>query len=377
MPNENVEKVASISGTAASPATASNGVEPPSVNPDTGAVSGTGTQGDPGSTDTVSFSEEVMDELKADENAGDAGAVSTGDLKADEKPGTEEDKKSDEAKKPEEIEEERKAMEERLKEVEKKIVEENKKLEAALRSGDAKKVQECMKNLDSLEKEKETLTSELAKLPPAPETTPTKTPAQTQTPVQSPSASPACAPTAAPSCSPSATPAATQGGPVTANTSNPTAPINLTGNDKKTASFINDYLASKGSPAAGKGAGEMMVKYGKQYNVDPLILLSIAGHETAFGKTGIGVNGMLGVGAYDSDPNNATRNPEFSGIENQIRRGAETFSRLRAKGGSSSDDSIANQLAAANRGGWATDGNWHNGVARMYSQVSEAARTYA
>jgi hypothetical protein len=147
----------------------------------------------------------------------------------------------------------------------------------------------------------------------------------------------------------------------------------LTADDQKVADFINNYLEEKGSPAAGQGAGEMMVKYGKEYDVDPLVLLSIAGQETQYGKTGIGVNGMLGVGAYDSDPNNATRNPAFSGIENQIRRGAETFSRLRANGGSSSSDSIADQTAAVNKAGWATDQNWHNGVTSIYNSIAKQA----
>jgi hypothetical protein len=146
----------------------------------------------------------------------------------------------------------------------------------------------------------------------------------------------------------------------------------LQGNDKKTADYIDQYLTKKGSPAAGKNAGEMMVKYGKQYGVDPLALLSIAGQETQYGKLGVGVNGMLGVGAYDSDPNNATRNKAFSGVENQIRRGAETFARLRAKGGSSANDSMAAQLAAVNKAGWATDKNWHNGVSSIYSQILKA-----
>jgi hypothetical protein len=165
-------------------------------------------------------------------------------------------------------------------------------------------------------------------------------------------------------------------GEVTPPETSPSAPINLEGNDKKTADFINQYLQQQGSPAAGKQAGEMMVKYGKQYGVDPLALLSIAGHETQFGKKGVGVNGMLGVGAYDSNPRNSTRNPKFSGIENQIRVGAKTFANLRAKGGSSANDSLSRQFSAANRAGWATDRNWHNGVGRMYNKISSSAKKY-
>jgi hypothetical protein len=146
----------------------------------------------------------------------------------------------------------------------------------------------------------------------------------------------------------------------------------LSGDDAKTAQYIDDYLAKKNSPAAGKNAGELMVYYGKKYDVDPIILLSICGQETQFGKTGIGVNGMMGVGAYDNDPQNACRNPEFSGVAKQIEVGAKTFAHLRAKGGSSSKDPISVQTAAVNRAGWATDAGWHNGVDRMYRQIANA-----
>ena len=146
--------------------------------------------------------------------------------------------------------------------------------------------------------------------------------------------------------------------------------------DQKMADYINEFLEEKGSPAAGTGAGEMMVQYGKEYDVDPLILLSIAGQETQWGSTGIGVNGMLGVGAYDSNPNNATTNSNFAGVENQIRVGAKTFHNLREKGGSSSSDSVADQTAAVNAAGWATDQNWHNGVTSIYNQVSAGYTEY-
>ncbi len=147
----------------------------------------------------------------------------------------------------------------------------------------------------------------------------------------------------------------------------------LTGDDQAKAQFIDEYLGQKGSPAAGQGAGAMMVKYGKEYNVDPFILLAIAGQETQWGKTGIGVNGMLGVGAYDSDPNNATRNPTFSGVENQIKKGAQTFAKLRDKAGCSPSASVAEQTSAVNKAGWATDQNWHVGVTKIYNQIAGAA----
>lgn len=141
----------------------------------------------------------------------------------------------------------------------------------------------------------------------------------------------------------------------------------------KQAAWINDYLSQQGSPAAGQNAGEAFVKYGQENNVDPMVLLSIAGQETQFGKLGVGVNGMLGVGAFDDDPDNSTRNSKYSGVENQIRLGAETFADLREKGGASADDPIEVQTAAVNKAGWATDPNWHTGVDRYYGQISQAA----
>lgn len=138
------------------------------------------------------------------------------------------------------------------------------------------------------------------------------------------------------------------------------------------AGFINDYLRKKGSKAADQQFGELAVKYGREFEVDPLVLLAIAGHETGFGKLGVGLNGLLGVGAYDSDPNNSTRNSKFSGVENQLRVGAKTFANLRKKGGASPSDSIEKQLEAVNRAGWATDPKWHQGVAAMYKQIKGA-----
>ena len=142
--------------------------------------------------------------------------------------------------------------------------------------------------------------------------------------------------------------------------------------DAATAEFIDNYLGEQGSPAANSNAGALMVQYGRDYGVDPMLLLAIAGHETVYGKEGVGMDGMLGVGAYDNDPNNSTRNPEFSGVETQIRRGAETFAALREKGGASPTDSIEDQLAAANRAGWATDPDWHLGVKRHYDAIMAA-----
>ena len=141
--------------------------------------------------------------------------------------------------------------------------------------------------------------------------------------------------------------------------------------DEDLAKGIDEFLASKGSPCP-EGTGALFVEAGKKYDVDPLVLVSIAGQETQWGQTGIGMNGMLGVGAYDSDPNNATRDPKFAGVANQIERGAETFANIRAGNGGSASDSIADQLKAVNNHEngnqywWASDSNWDEGVQSIY-----------
>ncbi|MBI2252108.1 MAG: glucosaminidase domain-containing protein [Armatimonadetes bacterium] len=148
-------------------------------------------------------------------------------------------------------------------------------------------------------------------------------------------------------------------------------PISLKKNDQKLANFINNYLISKGSPAANKGAGEWMVYYGKKYHVDPLILLSIGAHETGLGSLGVGVRKMLGVGAYDNNPDGAT---PYDGLEKQIKYGAITFSNLRKISGISQDASLSTQLLAVNRAGWASDSKWHKGVAQHYNKIAGEAR---
>ena len=139
--------------------------------------------------------------------------------------------------------------------------------------------------------------------------------------------------------------------------------------DKHVASFIDDYLTKKNSPVAGKGAGELMVAQGKANDVDPLILLAIAGHETVYGTKGIGADGMLGVGAVDNNPQNATKNAKYKGFENQITVGATTFRQLRAKGKSSSSDPIDKQIETVNKNGWASDQNWYKDVSKIYGQL--------
>ncbi len=147
-----------------------------------------------------------------------------------------------------------------------------------------------------------------------------------------------------------------------------TVPPELSADDEKLAQFIETQL--EGSPAAGKGLGAHFVAAGRKNDVDPLALVAIAKHETGYGKLGVGLTKMLGVGAYDSNPNGKT---EFDGAVNQIYSGAKTFANLRAKGGSTSKDSLGTQLAAVNKAGWATDQSWHTKVASHYNNIAANA----
>lgn len=156
------------------------------------------------------------------------------------------------------------------------------------------------------------------------------------------------------------------GGPADINP----VPPELAGDDKKLAEFIEGKLA--GTPLEGQGLGSHFVAAGRKHDVDPMALVAISKHETNFGKLGVGVRKHMGVGAFDSSPNTPRR---WDGAVNQIYSGAKTFANLRRKGGSNSGAPLSQQLAAVNRGGWATDGNWHRGVARHYNSLSQGGNT--
>ncbi|MGE0494554.1 MAG: DUF6435 family protein [Vulcanimicrobiota bacterium] len=149
-------------------------------------------------------------------------------------------------------------------------------------------------------------------------------------------------------------------------------PPKLAGDDKKLAQFIEGKLA--GTPAAGKGLGAQFVAAGRKYDVDPLALAAIGKHETGFGALGVGLDKMLGVGAYDSSPSTPR---QWDGAVQQIYAGAETFANLREKGGSNAKAPIASQLSAVNKAGWATDPNWHSGVGRAYNELSKGSGSKA
>lgn len=98
-------------------------------------------------------------------------------------------------------------------------------------------------------------------------------------------------------------------------------------------------------------------KYGKQYGVDPRLLLAIAKHETGFGTLGLGRRGLdLGYGAFDSGASYA-----WQGRENQYMYGAKW---LAAHGVRTLDD-----LRAGKASSWATDPNWEAGVTSAYGGI--------
>lgn len=149
-------------------------------------------------------------------------------------------------------------------------------------------------------------------------------------------------------------------------------PPKLAGDDKQLAQFIEGKLA--GTPAAGKGLGAQFVAAGRKYDVDPLALAAIGKHETGFGALGVGLDKMLGVGAFDSSPSTPR---QWDGAVNQIYSGAKTFANLREQGGSNAKAPIASQLSAVNKAGWATDPNWHSGVGRAYNELSKGSGSKA
>lgn len=62
------------------------------------------------------------------------------------------------------------------------------------------------------------------------------------------------------------------------------SPYNIMGKPTISAAYINQILASAHSPAA--GLGQTIIDLGKQYGIDPVFLVAIFQHESAFGTTG-------------------------------------------------------------------------------------------
>jgi murein DD-endopeptidase MepM/ murein hydrolase activator NlpD len=98
-------------------------------------------------------------------------------------------------------------------------------------------------------------------------------------------------------------------------------------------------------------------QYGRQYGIDPRLLLAIGGHETRWGTLGAGRQGYtLGYGATDTGLLN-----QYAGVGNQYRNAARTLSGWGAR-------SIGDVLAGkASR--YATDPAWERGVASTYRSL--------
>lgn len=155
-----------------------------------------------------------------------------------------------------------------------------------------------------------------------------------------------------------------------------TAPVDVAPSSLE--SRLDLYVRKQGGlEAANRRFAKLAIEAGQKNDVDPLILTAIAAHETNFGQLGVGVDGLLGVGAFDLDPNNAIRNPQFAGVRNQLFVGAATFRNLRNEFQVGSSAPVQEQLFAANRrrtdgsSGWASDLNWHKGVFSHYRRVAD------
>ena len=98
-------------------------------------------------------------------------------------------------------------------------------------------------------------------------------------------------------------------------------------------------------------------RYGKQYGVDPRLLLAIGGHETQWGTTGAGRPSQggyaLGYGVTDSGILS-----KYAGLQNQYRYGASTLAKWGVHG--------LQDVMAGKASRWATDPAWEQGVRSVY-----------
>lgn len=89
------------------------------------------------------------------------------------------------------------------------------------------------------------------------------------------------------------------------------------------AEKIDEYLTNKSSPLA--GYGEIFVKKGREYNIDPRLLVAITGAETSFGR-----HLCADFNAWNwfyIDPNDCSKNT-FNSWEEGIDRVADGLRRL-------------------------------------------------
>lgn len=106
-------------------------------------------------------------------------------------------------------------------------------------------------------------------------------------------------------------------------------------------------------------------KYGKEFGVDPKLLLAIGGHETQWGAAGAGRQGYtLGYGVTDSKTLS-----KYQGVENQYKYAAST---LASWGVHTIADVQAGKAAR-----YASDPAWEKGVAAVYGSLGGKLPTVA
>lgn len=107
--------------------------------------------------------------------------------------------------------------------------------------------------------------------------------------------------------------------------------------------------------------------YGKEYNVDPLLLAAIADHETGYGNLGMGKKGYtLGYGATDSKALS-----QYAGIEKQYKYAAKKLGSY-FQGQTVTQEGLNGFL----RDSWkASDTGWANKVWSIYSGFGGGSNT--
>lgn len=149
-------------------------------------------------------------------------------------------------------------------------------------------------------------------------------------------------------------------------------PEGIRANDENMADFINKYLSLKASPVKNCKVGELMVKYGNKYGVDPLVLLAISAYETGYGKLNEGFIKIIGLDFKDAG---AGDKDEGKIIERQLEIGALNFRNMKLKAGVLKSEPLEHQLFKINRAGWSKNPDWHKGVLNHYGRiVAEANR---
>jgi len=75
--------------------------------------------------------------------------------------------------------------------------------------------------------------------------------------------------------------------------------LRVSNSDHNEVELIDRYLASKKSPMAGQGYN--FVRYGREYNVPPRLMVAMTGAESNFGQKGyaVGTNNPVGLGVHE------------------------------------------------------------------------------